>query len=251
MLIYSPLLELANYHVLGRLLHYVPHCATLPPAKILSTFGGLVALVEALNGLGVAFTSNPSSPQNTQEMGSDLTMASLALQICVIVTCVILAASFHWRCARSNVNIRAVSTPLVTLYVSMSLILTRCIYRLVEHTGSVALKLNDLQALEQLTPILRYEWYFYVFEATVMLLNSILWNIWNPSRYLPRNHNVYLDQDGRVVHGGEEKRDSRSLLIKAASVLTFGILFRKGTEVQCREELQLQPLASHESLSVI
>lgn len=57
---HSPLLELVNYRVLGRMLYYVPYFAPIPPARVLSTFGALIALVETLNSLGVAFSSNPS-----------------------------------------------------------------------------------------------------------------------------------------------------------------------------------------------
>ncbi|KAG9854047.1 putative RTA1 domain protein, partial [Aureobasidium melanogenum] len=93
-----PLLELANYHVLGRVLYYIPHCAPFPPHRIMSLFGALVAIVEALNGLGVAFTSNPSSSPSTQELGSRLTKASLAFQLAVITVCFILAGVFYRNC---------------------------------------------------------------------------------------------------------------------------------------------------------
>ena len=130
-LLHSPLLELANYHVLGRIFYYVPYLAPLPANRVLSTFGALMALVEALNALGVAFSSNPSSSKSTQELGSHLTIAALAIQLAVIVTFVLLAGLFHRRCIKSNIHTKVVKTPLITLYVSMILILIRCIYRLV------------------------------------------------------------------------------------------------------------------------
>ena len=240
-LLYSPLLELANYHVLGRVFYYVPYFAPLPPDRVLSTFGALMALVEALNALGVAFASNPSSSQSTQELGSHLTIAALAIQLGVIVIFVFLAAILHRRCAKANIHTRAVSTPLITLYVSMSLILIRCIYRSVEHSGNTTVRLDDPESLKQLSPILRYEWFFYMFEATIMLLNSALWNVWNPGRYLPRDYHVYLAQDGITVLEGEDKPDGRPLLVKAASILTFGILFRKKRENRPFEELNNYP----------
>ncbi|KAF1346178.1 hypothetical protein BDV97DRAFT_405798, partial [Delphinella strobiligena] len=112
-----------------RCLFYGPHCAPLPPGRVLSTIGGLVALAELLNGLGVAFTSIPSSSQCAQQMGSNLTIASLATQFCVIPSCVIVGSIFHWRCIKSNIRTKAVSISLITLYVSMSLISIRCVYR--------------------------------------------------------------------------------------------------------------------------
>ncbi|KEQ81108.1 putative RTA1 domain protein [Aureobasidium pullulans EXF-150] len=221
-----PLLELANYHVLGRVLYYVPYCAPFPPNRIMSLFGALVAVVEALNGLGVAFTSNPSSTQSIQELGSNLTKASLAFQLAVIVVCVMLAGLFYRKCVREGVRSKNVNVPLIILCSSMFLILVRCIYRLVEHLGNVRLAIDDLESMRQLTPILRYEWYFYVFESTTMLFNSAVWNIWHPGRYLPRLHNVYLSPDGTEV-AVEEHSDTRPLLAKAGSVLTFGIFFRQ------------------------
>lgn len=222
----SPLLELANYHVLGRLLYYVPYCAPLPPNRIMSLFGALVAIVEALNGLGVAFTSNSSSSQSVQELGSKLTKASLAVHLAVIVVCIVLAGMFYRNCLSAGIRRRNVTTPLTILCSSMVLILIRCIYRLVEHLGNMGLAIDDLEAMRQLSPILRYEWYFYVFESTTMLLNSAIWNIWHPGRYLPGLHNIHLSPEGNEVEA-EENLDTRPLLTKAGSILTFAILFRK------------------------
>lgn len=242
----SPLLELANYHVLGRVFYYVPYLTPLPPGRVLSTFGALIALVEALNALGVALSSNPSSSQSQQELGSRLTIAALAIQLGVIVIFVLLAAIFHRRCTRANIHAKAVSTPLITLYISMSLVLIRCIYRLVEHLGNTTVRLDNLESLRTLSPILRYEWFFYLFEATLMLINSVLWNVWNPGRYLPRNYHVHLAQDGTTEVEEEDKSDDRPLLAKAASVLTFGVLFRK-KENQPFEELNNYPATNRQA----
>ncbi|KAF2136194.1 uncharacterized protein K452DRAFT_280345 [Aplosporella prunicola CBS 121167] len=241
-----PLLELANYHVLGRIFYYVPYLAPLPANRVLSTFGALMALVEALNALGVAFSSNPSSSKSTQDLGSHLTIAALAIQLAVIVTFVLLAGLFHRRCNKSNIHTKVVKIPLITLYVSMILILIRCIYRLVEHVGNTTIAIDDLETLESLSPILRYEWYFYFFEATLMFINSAIWNLFHPGRYLPRNYHVYLAQDGREVEG-EEKSDDRPFLAKAGSVLTFGLLWRKKRGSPPFHELNERPAASRQN----
>lgn len=126
MLINSPLLELANYHILGRIFYYVPYLSPL-----LSTFGALMALVETLNALGVVLSSNPSSSLNQQKTGSHLTIAALGIQIGVILIFILLASVFHRRCAKANITIhaKAVVNSLIALYISMLLILARCIYR--------------------------------------------------------------------------------------------------------------------------
>ncbi|KAK3326691.1 RTA1 domain-containing protein [Apodospora peruviana] len=226
-----PLLELANYHVLGRIFYYVPHCAPLPPGKVLRVFGGLMALVELLNALGVALSANPTSSHTTQELGTYLTITAIAIQLAIIAIFVIMAAIFQRRCSKAGVSHnRTISTPINTLYASMALIFTRCIYRLVQHMGNNTVKLKDVESLRTLSPVLRYEWFFYVFEASLMLINSALWNVWNPARYLPRDYHVYLSLDGRTEVQGEATPDGRSLLEKFASVMTFGIFFRPKKE---------------------
>jgi hypothetical protein len=186
-----------------------------------------MAVIETLNALGVSLSANPSSSHSQQETGSHMTIAALALQLCVIAIFIGLAATFHSRCIRAKIHTRAVSTPIITLYTSMALILIRCIYRLVEHLGQTTVKLDDPESLRSLSPILRYEWYFYVFEATLMLINSVLWNVWNPGRYLPQNYHVYLAHDGTTEVEGDHQPDNRPLIAKAGSILTFGFLFAK------------------------
>lgn len=230
-----PLLELANYHVLGRIFYYVPHLAPLPPGRVLAIFGGLMAVIEALNGVGVSLSANPSSSKSTQDLGGHLSVAAISMQLGAICIFMVLAAIFHRRCMKANIRTKRVLTPLLTLYASMALILIRCIYRLVEHMGYKAIDLEDFQSLFELTPILRYEWFFYVFEATLMFINSAIWNIWNPARYLPQNYHVYLSKDG--VTELEGMSDSRSWPQKLVSTLTFGILYRRKIEGPPFEEL--------------
>ncbi|KAH3005450.1 hypothetical protein KXV73_000133 [Aspergillus fumigatus] len=222
-----PLLELANYHVLGRLFYYVPNLAPLPPGKVLAIFGALMALVEALNALGVALNANPTGSQ--QGLGKALILVSLALQLCVVLAFVLTAASFQWRCAKANIRRRSLPTLLITLDISMGLILVRCIYRLIEHVDNTSVDLGDPEGLRSLSPLLRYEWFFYVFEASLMLLNSFLWNVFNPGRYLPRYPTVYLAADGTTEIEEEEVRNDQHFLVKSAyaavNALTFG-LFR-------------------------
>ncbi|KAF2664387.1 hypothetical protein BT63DRAFT_434859 [Microthyrium microscopicum] len=218
-----PLLELANYHVLGRLLHYVPYCSPLPPSKVLVVFGGLMAVVEALNSLGVSLSANSSASASKQSLGSNLTVSALTLQLLVILCFACLAGLFQRRCIKAGVHVKIVRNMLVTLYVSMTLILLRCIYRLVEHTGSTKINIADLASMKALSPLLRYEYFFYIFEAGLMLANSLLWNLWHPGRFLPRDVHIFLAQDGTEVAGAEES-DRRPLIAKVANVISFGLL---------------------------
>lgn len=195
-----------------------------------------MALVEALNGVGASLSSNPSASPGTQTLGSHLIMAVLIIQLGVITIFVGLTATFHVRCTKASVQSKVISTLLPTLYMSMTLIFVRCIYRLVEHTGNTKVDITNIEALKQPNPLLRYEVYFYIFEATLMLLNSLLWNVWNAGRLLPKNPNVYLAQDGSEAMV-QVMPDSRSPLQKVINVLTFGVLFRKKDTIVRFDEL--------------
>ncbi|KAJ5329408.1 hypothetical protein N7452_009798 [Penicillium brevicompactum] len=188
-----PLSELGNYHILGRVFAYIPWLSPFAPEKVFTIFGSLMGLVEGLNGLGVAFTSNPTG--NKQEIGKILVLASLGVQLCVIISFFALATLLYVRYRKANIANKAISTVLNTLYMSMSLILIRSIYRVVEHAGNTSMDLGNEHELQSLSPIMRYEWYFYVFEATTMLLNSILWNVFHPGRFLPTDKS-FLSEDG-------------------------------------------------------
>lgn len=221
-----PLLELANYHILGRIFYYVPSFAPIPARRVLSTFGGLMAVVEMLNALGVALASNPVSQLTSQKLGKSLTIAAISIQIGVIAIFLALAGLLQWRLAQSRLRVHSVQTMLVVLYASMVLIFMRCVYRLVEHLGPTEKDLDNMEALRALSPLFRYEVFFLVFESSLMLVNSVVWNAWNPGRFLPRHYHIYLAQDGSVVEG-EKDTDKRSLLQKTAHVLSFGLLFHR------------------------
>jgi hypothetical protein len=195
-----------------------------------------MAIIETLNALGVAFASNPAG--GSQGAGSAMVIAALGMQLVVILVFVLLAGIFHRRITRAELETKAVRIVLITLYFSMALILIRSIYRLVEHLGNTEIDLGDIEALEALSPIMRYEWYFYVFEATVMFLNSALWNVFNPGRFLPRDPRTYLARDGTELL--DDRKDDRSLMAKIGAVVSFGCCFRH------RENRHFEQLHDHE-----
>ncbi|KAF2450200.1 hypothetical protein P171DRAFT_450879 [Karstenula rhodostoma CBS 690.94] len=182
-----PLLELANYHILGRLLSYVPSCSPLPPKAVVRVFGGVMLAVETLNALGVSLSANPTAGEATMKLGKGMAFAALGLQLGVIVAFGVLAAMFWVRLRAAGVRVRAVETALRTLGASMTLIFVRCVYRLVEHVGNTEADLGDVEKLRELSPVMRYEAFFYVFEAVLMLVNVGLWNVWNPGKAFSRH----------------------------------------------------------------
>ncbi|KAJ5095678.1 hypothetical protein NUU61_005034 [Penicillium alfredii] len=219
-----PLLELSNYHVLGRMFSYLPHLAPIPPSRVLGIFGALMGLVEALNSLGVAFSSNPKG--NEQTLGKALTLVALSIQLCVILSFLTMATIFHRRCSKAPIpRQRGVPTLMFTLYISMVLILIRCIYRMVEHAGNSTVNLDSPKELQSLSPIYLYEWYFYVFEAALMLLNSWLWNVWHPGRFLPQDSTVFLGTDGQTEWADPSKKQAGLAQVgyMVMQWLTFGL----------------------------
>ncbi|RYP63983.1 hypothetical protein DL771_009018 [Monosporascus sp. 5C6A] len=202
-----PLFVLANYRILGRVFCYVPYCSPLAPRRVLTVFGGLMIFIEVITSWGASLSANPSSSAERQTLGGHLTIAAIVMQIGSIISFFCLAILFHRRCAKANLQAKAVKTNLITLYMSMTLILIRCIYRLVERTGNTSVDLSDLESLRNLNPLLRYEAFFYVFEATLMFINSVLWNMWHPGCFLPKDNHIYLAQDGTEVKGEADSGD--------------------------------------------
>jgi hypothetical protein len=58
-----------------------------------------------------------------------------------------------------------------------------------------------------LSPTVRYEWFFWVFEASILLVNSVLWNLRHPRHHLPEDYHVYLAQDGKTELKGPGWKD--------------------------------------------
>lgn len=206
---HSPLLELANFHVLGRILYFVPYCAPLHPGRVLTTFGFLSSLVEIFNAIGVSYLANTSLPEKITKLGDVMMKTGLVLQIVVICLFLLCAGIFHRRCAKAGVTrSRKVSTPMQIMYISTALVLARTIYRTVEYFGFDRFESND--AGPEYSPILRYEWFFYFFEATLMFTNSSMWAAFHPRRYLPLNKRIYLERDGVTETEGPGWNDERS-----------------------------------------
>ncbi|OTA65917.1 hypothetical protein K449DRAFT_297963, partial [Hypoxylon sp. EC38] len=203
-----PIYELCNYYILGRILYFVPYYSPIHPGRVLTTFAAISLVVETLNGIGVSYESNRSLPEGIQNMGQSLLKASLILQLVVVTLFVTLAAAFQMKCRRNGINHVKVNQALLTLYISSAIILIRCIYRTVEFFGFTSIDISS----PDLSPIIRYEWFFYVFEATLMLCNSVLLNIRHPRRWLPGSNKVYLAKDGVTEIAGPGYKQERNIL---------------------------------------
>ncbi|KAI1207754.1 uncharacterized protein F4807DRAFT_468994 [Annulohypoxylon truncatum] len=214
-LIYAapPLYELCNYYVLGRILYFVPYHSPIHPGRVLTTFAAISTIIETLSGIGAAYQSIRTLPIGLQQTGQTLLKAALTLQLVVVCLFLALAVTFHTRCLGNGINHVKINQALLTLYISSAIIMARCIYRTVEFfdISSVNFSSPDTDLLV-LSPIIRYEWFFYVFEATLMLCNSILLNIRHPRRWLPESTKVYLGRDSITEISGPGYKQERNLL---------------------------------------
>ncbi len=207
----SPVIELANFLILGRLFYFVPYFAPMHPARMLVTFASITGVVELATIAGIAYLTNRGLPDKSLMLGDSLTKASLVLQLLSISLFFLLAGIFHRCCRTGGIKAHSVIRPLATSYASMVLMLGRTIYRMVEHFGSPILS-KELEAQPlSLSPAVRYEWYFYVFDASLVLVAVAAWNIMHPGRLLPEDDRRYLAQDGVTVLKGPGWKDSRSL----------------------------------------
>ncbi|KAI7778878.1 rta1 domain protein [Diaporthe eres] len=208
-----PLYEAANYHILGRVLFYVPYHSPIHPGRVWTTFAMLAAVVESLSGVGASYSANVSLPTSMQDTGKALMKAALILQLVIVNTFVVLAVTFHRRCLKAGINNRSVNGPLLTLYISTALIEARTIYRTIEYFGLAGVRFHEGMDLGELPPEYRYEWFFYVLEAMLMLANALLWNVRHSRKYLPADTKVFLSpHDGVTEVEGPGYKDSRSFV---------------------------------------
>ncbi|KAK3984075.1 protein RTA1 [Cladorrhinum sp. PSN332] len=225
-----PILELSNYHVLGRLFYYVPYLSpySIHPGRVLTTFGSLSSIVEVLNALGVAYLANRSPSNKYYALGHNLMRACLALQIFVIFAFLFLAVRFHVDCVRKQVAAARVRNVLGSLYVSMGLILVRTIYRTVEHFSVANIRGHAAADPMSLSSVIRYEWFFYVFEAAPMLVNAAMWNARHPGRFLPQSYKTYLAQDGLSEIDGPGWKDKRGVVMSVIDPFGFLAMCERG-----------------------
>lgn len=204
-----PIYELVNYFILSRILYYVPYHSPLHPGRVLTTFGALSAVVEALNGHGASRVANSSLSESAQETGRSLLKAALCLQLGVLGAFVFLVAYFHLKCRKHSLLPSNLNNVLITLYISSALIGTRTIYRTVEYFSIADLHPAAGLEVKDISPIIRYEWFFWIFEAVLMTCNTFLLNWRHPMRFLPRNNKIYLGKDGVTEIEGTGYEDRR------------------------------------------
>ena len=204
---------MSNYLVLSRLLYYIPYHSPLHPGRMLTTLAGISTVVETLNGNGVSFWANIKLSEGKQEMGRNFIKASLLVQVVVLVAFVSLTAFFQQRCKKNGPYPKNVKDAIHTLYFSSVLIGTRAIFRTVEYYSVTHFLVKPGIDPSSASVIIRYEVFFWVFEALLMLANSVLLNARHPMRSMPRDLTVYLAEDGVTEKVGPGYEDRRFFLI--------------------------------------
>ncbi|EJT98850.1 hypothetical protein DACRYDRAFT_70407 [Dacryopinax primogenitus] len=205
-----PIYEAANFFTLGRILYYVPYHAPMHPGRVVTTFAGLQAIVEAFNGNGGSRVANSALDSQQQDIGKALLKTALILQLVCMGCFVALASTFEYRCHKAGLLPKNLRDVLRVLYVSCALITARTIYRTVEWFQDSEINYLDPNTFP---PIFKHEWFFWVFEATLMVINSWMLNILHPSRFLPSNLKIYLAQDGVTEIEGRGFEDKRNILV--------------------------------------
>lgn len=170
--------------MLGRTFYYAPYLSPIHPGRVISTFVGLDIVVGILTANGASLVSNPSNSPAKIKVGKDLLRASILLQVGCFLCFVALEVVFHRRCIRANILGLKLRAIVYLLYISSAIILIRNVYRVVEvfqgYSGYVA----------------NHEAFFYVFDGALMLINSIMLNVYHPMMFLPLSNKVYLSKDG-------------------------------------------------------
>lgn len=192
-----PVYALINYFVLSRLLYYMPYLAPMHPGRVATTFIGLDGVCEILIGNGAWRMANSSMTEKQRQDGANMVMASLCLQAALFAGFGVLAALFHRKALKAGVLRRETKVVLWALYVSALIVTVRCIYRLVEYI------------LGWNSEIYKSEAYFWVFEATIMWVNTALLNVFHPGKRLPRSNGTFLAKDGVTERQGPGWDDDR------------------------------------------
>ena len=153
--------------------------------------------------------------------------AALIIQLGVVVCFVSLAFSFQRKCRKHGVLPSNMKQVLLTLYASSTLIMIRTIYRTVEYFEIEDFDFSNTP-VEQLSVMIRYEWYFWLFEGVTMMVNTYLINARHPAMFLPRNNNIYLAQDGQTEVEGPGYKDDRNIVQTILDPFDiFGLVKRK------------------------
>lgn len=194
---------------------------------MITTFVGLDLIIGIITGNGASKAVNTSNPGELK-IGADLIRASIMLQLISFIGFISLLIVFHRRCLRAKIMNQKLRTIISLLYVSSGLILSRNIYRVVEvwegYDGYLA----------------NHEAFFYVFDGALMLINSVMLNVFHPMAYLPRSWKIYLSNDSITELEGDCIMDKRPFWVTVLDPFDLVGLIKGRDQDAFRDNLMTQ-----------
>ncbi|KAJ5236651.1 hypothetical protein N7489_006742 [Penicillium chrysogenum] len=222
-----PVYEGANFFILGRILYYIPYHSPIHPGRVFTTFIALGVVIESITANGAVLVARTDSSVSSQNTGKALLKAALIMQIFLMVGFVSLAGRFHFNCVRGGVLNHKIKSALLVLYCSCTLITIRTIFRTVEYF--TAASLNAYSDIENISPLLKQEWFFWFFEVVFMYSNTTLLNVFHPMHWLPRSNKIYLAEDGVTEIEGPGYDDPRHWLQTFIDPFdVYGLIVKRG-----------------------
>jgi hypothetical protein len=191
-------------------------------------------MIESLTASGASLVSNTSNPESVQNAGKSLMKASLILQLIQMAGFVSIVLLFYRRCSRDGLLADKIKRPLHVLLASCILISIRTVYRTVEYFDAASLTVWNV---DQMSSILKNEWYFWVFEAMIMYANTTMLNLLHPMTKLPESNKIYLAKDGVTEVEGPGFQEQRPLLMTFIDPFdVVGLVMRKKRHEKFWEE---------------
>lgn len=192
-----------------------------------TTFIALGIAIEAITANGAARVASSGSTASEQNTGKALLKAALIMQLALMVGFTALAGRFHYNCINGKVLNHKIKRTLIVLYTSCTLITIRTIYRTVEYFSAASL--NTYDNVENISPLLKQEWFFWFFEVVFMYSNTTLLNVFHPMQALPRSNKIYLAEDGLTEIEGPGYDDPRHWLQTFIDPFDiYGLIVNKG-----------------------
>ncbi|KAK1222802.1 Envelope glycoprotein gp160 [Marasmius sp. AFHP31] len=182
----TPLLA-ANFVIFGRLVTLLgTEYSRLRPNLYSYIFLGCDIVSLALQGAGGGFASTAKSGDKMFDLGTNLMIAGIILQVVMMTIFVVLVGEFTLRYIRDRPHRKKTVTSnsarfpldtrrqilLLAMGTTTALLFVRGIYRLIELSGGWD------------SEIMRTEWLFNVFDAAMVFLAFFTWNVAHPALLL-------------------------------------------------------------------
>ncbi|KAF8851675.1 RTA1-domain-containing protein [Acephala macrosclerotiorum] len=145
---------------------------------------GIFAQIDFLGGGMLA----QAKSADAQKSGTNIITGGLGIQVVFFGFFIIVAGIFHMRIAK-NPTVKSISIPvpwqryLLILYVASTFIMIRSIFRIAEYVQG-----NN-------GALLKTEVYLYIFDATLMFLTMVIFNVFHPSAIINKET---LSKGGRA-----------------------------------------------------